>query len=282
MKFTDTSEKALQHLIVDYLVQQQGYTETFHTDFDREFCLNTKQLMEFIQTTQPEAYEMIQRKGERSFLSRLDSKLTELGVVEVLRKGVKHFDKTISLFFREPDTTLNPKDIARFKSNVLTVTQEAKYSLAHQNRLDVTLFVNGIPVITMELKNPLSGQTIHHAIRQYQDDRDPKEKLFSFGRCMAHFAADTELVYMCTQLNGKKSGFLPFNKGLNDGGNHPPFGAGNPINPNGLKSHYLWEQVLAKQSLCNIIDKFAQIVEETDEDTGKKKKKMVFPRYHQL
>jgi type I restriction enzyme R subunit len=136
--------------------------------------------------------------------------------------------------------------------------------------------------MTCELKNPLSGQYVQNGIRQYQNDRSPKDKLMSFARCMVHFAADTEQVFMCSDLKGKASFFIPFNKGLNNGKAVPPFGAGNPINYKGLKTHYLWEEVLRKDSLANIIDKFAQVIEETDEDTGKKKKKMIFPRYHQL
>ena len=225
---------------------------------------------------------MIQKKGERSFLVRLDEKIKELGVIEVLRKGVKHFDKTVELFYRKPSSNYNTKDAARYAANLFSVTQELKYSLSHENRLDLTVFVNGIPVMTCELKNPLSGQYVQNGIRQYQNDRDPKEKMFSFARCMVHLAADTEQVFMCSELKGKASFFIPFNKGLNDGKAKPPFGAGNPINPNGLKTHYLWEEVLSKDSLANIIDKFAQVIEETDEDTGKKKKKMIFPRYHQL
>ncbi|MFN9339967.1 MAG: type I restriction endonuclease subunit R [Candidatus Kapaibacterium sp.] len=238
--------------------------------------------MAFIEATQKDAYEMIQKKGERGFLVRLDEKIKELGIIEVLRKGVKHFDKTIELFYRKPSSGYNPKDAARYEANVFSVTQELKYSLSHENRLDLTIFVNGIPVITCELKNPLSGQYVQNGIRQYQSDRDPKEKLFSFARCMVHFAADTEQVFMCSELKGKASSFIPFNKGLNDGKATPPFGAGNPVNPKGLKTHYLWEEVLSKDALANIIDKFASVIEETDEDTGKKKKKMIFPRYHQL
>ncbi len=281
MQFTDTSERGFQQFITRYLVNGQHFIETPPTDFDREFCINTKQLLAFIEATQKEAYEMIQQKGERPFLVRLDAKIKELGVIEVLRKGIKHFDKTIDLFYRKPASTFNAKDADRYSANLFSVTQELKYSLSHENRLDLTVFVNGIPVITCELKNPLSGQTIHNGIRQYQNDRDPKEKLFSFARCMVHFAADTEQVFMCSELKGKASSFIPFNKGLNDGKGLPPFGAGNPVNPNGLKTHYLWEELLSKDALGNIIDKFAQVIEETNEDTGKKKKKMIFPRYHQ-
>lgn len=280
--FTDTSEKGFQKYITKYLVGINKFIETTPLEFDRDFNINTKQVLSFIEATQKDAYEMIQKKGERSFLVRLDEKLKEIGVIEVLRKGVKHFDKTIDLFYRKPSSNYNTKDAARYQANIFSVTQELKYSLSHENRLDLTVFVNGIPVITCELKNPLSGQTVHNGIRQYQNDRDPKEKLFSFARCMVHFAADTEQVFMCSELKGKFSSFIPFNKGLNDGKATPPFGAGNPVNPNGLKTHYLWEEVLTKDSLSNIIDKFAQVIEETNEDTGKKKKAMIFPRYHQL
>jgi type I restriction enzyme R subunit len=282
MQFTDTSERGFQKFITNYLVMEHHFFETTPTEFDREFCINTKQVLAFIEATQKDAFEMIQKKGERSFLVRLDEKIKELGVIEVLRKGVKHFDKTIELFYRKPSSNYNTKDATRYAANLFSVTQELKYSLSHENRLDLTVFVNGIPVITCELKNPLSGQYVQNGIRQYQNDREQKEKMFSFARCMVHFAADTEQVFMCSELKGKPSFFIPFNKGLNDGKATPPFGAGNPINPKGLKTHYLWEEVLSKDSLANIIDKFAQVIEETDEDTGKKKKKMIFPRYHQL
>ena len=282
MQFTDTSERGFQKFITNYLVTEHKFIETTPTEFNREFCINTKEVLAFIEATQKDAYDMIQKKGERSFLVRLDEKIKELGVIEVLRKGVKHFDKTVDLFYRKPASNYNTKDAARYAANLFSVTQELKYSLSHENRMDLTVFVNGIPVITCELKNPLSGQQVQNGIRQYQNDRDPKEKLFSFARCMVHFAADTEQVFMCSELKGKSSFFIPFNKGLNDGKPTGPCGAGNPINPKGLKTHYFWEEVLSKDSLANIIDKFAQVIEETDEDSGKKQKKMIFPRYHQL
>lgn len=282
MKFTDTSEKGFQKLITKELITNGGYVESVSSDFDREFCLNKEQLLSFIEQTQPEKYEMLQRKGERAFLVRLDEKLRKLGVIEVLRKGVKHFDKTIDLFYRKPSSAYNKKDLDKYRANIFAVTQELKYSLENENRLDLAVFLNGIPVITTELKNPLSGQTVHNGIRQYQNDRDPKEKIFSFARCMVHFVADTELVYMTTELRGKKSFFMPFNKGLNDGKSTGDFGAGNPVNPNGLKTHYFGEEVLNKDSLSNIIDKFAQVIEKKNEDTGKTKRKMIFPRYHQI
>ena len=282
MQFTDTSERGFQQFITNYLVTEHHYVETSPADFDREFCLNPRQLLAFIEATQKDTFEMIQKKGERPFLVRLDDKIKELGVVEVLCKGVKHFDKTVDLFYRKPSSNYNAKDAERYAANLFSVTQELKYSPSHENRLDLTVFLNGIPVLTCELKNPLSGQYVQNGIRQYQDDRDPKEKMFSFARCMVHFATDTEQVFMCSELKGKASFFIPFNKGQNDGRATPPFGAGNPVNPNGLKTHYLWEEVLSKDALANIIDKFARVIEETEEDSKKKKKKMIFPRYHQL
>ncbi|MDP3007719.1 MAG: type I restriction endonuclease [Methylococcales bacterium] len=282
INFTDTTEKGFQQFITHYLVTEQHFIETKSTDFDTEFCINTKQLLAFIAATQADAYAMIQKKGERGFLVRVDEKIKASGVIEVLRKGIKHFDKTIYLFYRKPASNFNSKDAANYAANVFSVTQELKYSLNNNNRLDLTVFINGIPIITCELKNPLSGQTVHNAIRQYQNDRDPKDTLFTFARCMVHFAADTEQVFMCSELKGKASFFIPFNKGLNDGNPLPPFGAGNPVNPNGLRTHYFWEAVLSKASLSTIIDKFAQVIEETNEDTGKKTQKMIFPRYHQL
>jgi len=282
MSFTDTSENGFQKYIVKQLVEQNKFRESVSTDFDKEFCINAEQLLEFIKETQPESYDAIQRKGERSFLVRLDEKIHKLGIIEVLRKGVKHFDRTVDLFYRQPSSIYNAKDATKYHSNIFSVTQELVYSSDNANRLDLTILLNGLPIITCELKNPLSGQTVHNGIRQYQNDRDPREKIFSFARCMVHFVADTELVFMTTQLKGKKTFFLPFNKGLNDGKPISPFGSGNPVNSNGLKTHYLWEEILTKYSLANIIDKFAQVVEETNEETTKVKRIMIFPRYHQL
>lgn len=282
MTFTDTSEKGFQEFIVMELLEKNHFVESFSKDFDKEFCINHAQLWAFVKATQPDAYETIQRRGERAFLVRLDEKLRKDGVIQVLRKGVKDMGTTVYFFYRQPSSVYNTKDQRNYEANIFSVTQELVYSSDNANRLDLVIFLNGIPIITSELKNPLSGQTVHNAIRQYQDDREPREKLFAFARCMVHFAADTEMVFMATHLNKKKTFFLPFNKGLNEGKPTGNFGAGNPINPNGFRTHYLWEEILTKNSLANIIDKFAQIVVEKDANTGKDKRIMIFPRYHQL
>ena len=141
--------------------------------------------------------------------------------------------------------------------------------------LDVCLFINGLPIATFELKNSLTKQTVEDAMEQYRRDRDPRERLFEFGRCVVHFAVDDSEVMMCTELKGKASWFLPFNKGYNDG-------AGNPPNEHGLKTDYLWKEILTPAGLTDILENYAQIVEETDRRTGRKKRVQIWPRYHQL
>ncbi len=279
---TDTSERAFQKLIVKALVENQHYVVSVSNDFDREFCINKDQLMDFLEKTQLANFNYIQQKGERSFLVRLDKRIQEKGIIEVLRKGLKYNDKTIYFFYPEPNSTYNLKDQSKYDANIFSVTEELIYSDDNKNRLDLTIFINGLPIITMELKNAFTHQAVQNAIKQYMYDRNPKDKIFNLGRCMVHFAADTTQVYMAGSLAHKNTNFFPFNKGLNEGRPFAPFGAGNPVNPNGLKTSYLWEQVLTKSSLSNIIEKFATLVEEKDPETGKVKRKQIFPRYHQL
>jgi type I restriction enzyme R subunit len=282
MQSTDTSEKGLQQHIVNYLVEERNYRETDSNEFDREFCMNTAYLMEFIRETQLDAYTQIQAKGERSFLVRVDKKIQELGIVGALRKGVSFQDKTVFLFYPEPNSTYNPKDVVKFQSNIFSVTQELIYSDNNKNRLDLTVFINGLPILTMELKNAFTHQAVQNAIKQYMNDRNPKDKIFNLGRCMVHFAVDTTQIYMAGSLAGSNTVFFPFNKGQNDGKPQGPFGAGNPINPNGIKTSYLWEEILTKYSISNIVEKFATLLTEKNEETGKSKQLQIFPRYHQL
>ncbi|NQY11209.1 MAG: type I restriction endonuclease subunit R [Flavobacteriales bacterium] len=283
IKPTDTSERGLQKLIVKHLVEEQLYVESFSNDFDKEFCINKEQLVSFLKKTQPEKYAYIQQSGERAFLVRLDKQIQEKGIIEVLRKGVKHNDKTINLFYPEPNSGYNRKDKVNYDSNIFSVTQELVYTDKNKNRLDLTIFLNGFPIITMELKNAFTHQAVQKAITQYMYTRHPKDKIFNMGRCMVHFAADTTQVYMTGTLAQKNTVFFPFNKGLNEGRPHAPFGGGNPINEKtGQKTAYLWEEVLTKSSVCNIIEKFATLLSKPDPKTGKIKRIQIFPRYHQL
>jgi type I restriction enzyme R subunit len=179
------------------------------------------------------------------------------------------------MFYMTPSEK-NPKAKANFEKNIFSVTRQLAYSSDHTKlALDMAIFINGLPVITCELKNQLTKQDVDDAVRQYQKDRDPKELLFQFKRCMVHFAVDDARIKFCTKLDNKKSWFLPFDKGHNDG-------AGNPPNPDGIMTDYLWKEILTKRELANIIENYAQVTEEKDEETKKVSYKQIFPRYHQL
>ena len=280
--FTDTSEKGLQRHIVKMLMENQDYVESEPHDFDLDYLVNREQLFSFIEATQPEVYESIKKRGDQQFLARLNKKIAQKGLIYIFRKGVKFYDKTVDLFYSKPESKLNPKDQAKYAANVFSVTQELIYSKNHSSEIDLAVFINGIPIITSELKNPLTNQTFVNAITQYRKDRDPKDTLLNFGRCLVHFAMDTDEVHMTTKLAGEHTHFLPFNKGLNAGIPNPPYGKGNAPDPENIKTSYMWEEILTKDSLSNIISKYAQFVKETNPDTGKKNKKLIFPRYHQL
>lgn len=279
---TDTSEKAFQKLIVKALQEDQYYEVSNSNNFDREFCMNKVQLMRFLEATQLTNYNYIQQKGERSFLVRLDKRIQEKGIIQVMRKGLTYYDKKIQLFYPQPNSIYNQKDKVKYDANIFSVTEELIYTDANKNRLDLTIFLNGFPIITMELKNAFTHQAVQNAIKQYKYDRNPKDKIFNLGRCIAHFAADTSLVYMTGTLAHKNTVFFPFNKGLNDGKPFPPFGAGNSINPSGIKTAYLWEDILSKSNLSSIIQKYAMLLIEKNKETGKINRVQIFPRYHQL
>lgn len=275
---TDTSEKGLEDLIFNYLTQQAGYEVGNNQDFDREHALDLSKLSAFIRTTQPKVYEDLGllEEGPRKtqFLNRLQGEIAKRGVVDVLRNGIKHQSHSIDLYYVTP-TEGNVKASDLYSANIFSLTRQLRYSRNETMlALDLAIFINGLPLMTFELKNKLTKQTVSDAVQQYCKDRDPRELLFQFGRCAVHFAVDDTQVQMCTHLKGKASWFLPFNKGYNAG-------AGNPPNPNGIATDYLWKEILAKTSLSNILENYAQIIEEKD-DKGRKKQKQLFPRYHQL
>ena len=276
---TDTSEKELESLIVSVLVDRKGYAHGEPEDYDREYCVDWAQLAAFLSETQPDAFEGLRLEdagpARRKFLARLQGEVTRRGVIDVLRKGVKHGPHHVELFYGAPSPG-NPAAAERYARNRFSVTRQLRYSLDETLRaLDLGLFINGLPVATFELKNSLTKQTVEDAVEQYKRDRDPREKLFEFGRCVAHFAVDDHEVRFCTHLKGKGSWFLPFNQGWDDG-------AGNPPNPDGLKTGYLWKRILTRDGLTNILENYAQVVETRDEKTGRKKKVQIWPRYHQL
>ena len=296
---TDTTEKGLENLIVTAMTgttrveaPKTGGAADSEAGFggggwilgdakyyDREHAVDLAQLGDFIFETQRPLVESLDLEHDsptrRTFLARLQGELTKRGVIDVLRRGIKHGPHEVDLFYGTPSPG-NEKARKLFAQNRFSVSRQLKYSRDEtQLALDLCLFINGLPVATFELKNSLTKQTVWDAVEQYKSDRDPRELLFQFGRCIVHFAVDDHEVQFCTQLKGKASWFLPFNKGWNDG-------AGNPPNPEGIKTDYLWKQVLTRPGLTNIIENYAQIVESKDPKTGKKKREQIFPRYHQL
>ncbi len=276
---TDATEKGLESLIVQSLINEAGYVLGDPRDFDREHAVDPAKLLQFLAATQPDSFENLGMDEEgpkrTQFLHRLQGEIAKRGVVDVLRGGIKHGPAHVNLFYGTP-TPGNVKAAERFAANIFSVTRQLRYSRVETTlALDMAVFINGLPIATFELKNKLTKQTVLDAVQQYQRDRDPKDLLFQFGRCVAHFAVDDHDVRFCTHLKGKASWFLPFNKGYNDG-------AGNPPNPTGLATDYLWKETLSKEGLTDILENYAQVVEEKDEKTGRKTYKQIFPRYHQL
>lgn len=241
--------------------------------------MDLAQLRAFLKTTQPKAAEAFDlEKGgitRQKFLARLQGEVTKRGTIDVLRHGIKRGPHHLDLFFGRPSPG-NEKAKALYEANRFSVTRQLRYSRDEtQLALDLGLFINGLPVATFELKNSLTKQTVEDAVQQFKRDRDPRERLFEFGRCVVHFAVDDHEVRFGTHLKGKGSWFLPFNRGWNDG-------AGNPPNPDGLKTEYLWKNLLTRAGLTEILENYAQVIETKDERTGRKKRVQVWPRYHQL
>ncbi|MFM7086059.1 MAG: type I restriction endonuclease subunit R [Cyanobium sp.] len=296
---TDTTEKGLEALILramtgrtDVLVPAHVATETSvpvaggtgwllgdASHYDRDFCIDLVQLRGFLQATQPDGLEALALDSDgptrQKFLARLQGEISRRGTIDVLRHGLKHGPHHIDLFYGTPSAG-NTAALDRFAANRFSVCRQLRYSRDETQRaLDLGLFINGLPVASFELKNSLTKQTVSDAVEQYKLDRNPREKLFEFGRCIVHFAVDDQEVRFCTHLKGKASWFLPFNRGWNDG-------AGNPPNPDGLKTAYLWQQILTREGLTDILENYAQVVATKDDKTGRKKAVQIWPRFHQL
>ena len=295
---TDLTERGLERLICKALTEDPcdppsgrtvgepppgyggvGWSPGNHHDYDREYCVDLVQLQTFLHATQPDTAPALRVDEDcptrRKFLARLQGEISKRGTIDVLRNGIKHGPHDLDLFYGTPSAQ-NEKAQRRFGQNRFTVTRQLRYSRDDTQRsLDIGLFINGLPVFTFELKNRLTKQTMNDAIWQYKRDRSPRERLFQFGRCVAHFAVDENEVHFCTHLKGKASWFLPFNRGCQGG-------AGNPPNPDGLRSEYLWREVLTRESLSNILENYAQVLASKNAKTGKKKKVQIWPRYQQL
>lgn len=279
MAFTDKTEKGFETLIVNWLVEQNGYEQGTNDDYNKEYAVDETRLFRFLNDTQPREMAKLgvnnSDQKKRQFLNRLSGEIAKRGIIDVLRNGVKAYPADLIMFYFTP-TEKNEKSKQMFEKNIFSVTRQLRYSIdASKLALDLCLFINGLPVVTIELKNHFTGQSTADAVEQYKEDRDPRDTLFSFKRCMVHFAVDDQTVMFCTKLARKNSWFLPFNKGYNDG-------AGNPPNPDGIMTDYLWKDILTKQKLSRIIENYAQVVVDEDPDTKKKTVKQIWPRYHQL
>ena len=297
---TDTSEQGLEALITRAMTGRTHLLEPPHQPtpnavpvsggtgwllgdprhYDRSHCLDLVQLQGFLEATQPQVAEAVaigvDGPTRRQFLTRLEKQIAQRGVVDVLRKGIRHGPHEIQLFYGTPSPG-NSRAAELFARNRFSLSRQLAYSNDQTRRtLDLALFVNGLPVASFELKNNLTCQSAQHAIRQYQRDRDPREPLFAFARCLVHFAVDEQEVHFCTHLQGQDSDFLPFNRGTASGG------SGNPPNPDGLATAYLWEKILTPASLTDILENYAQVIEKRNRRTGRKTYKQIFPRYHQL
>lgn len=275
---TNTKENGFETLIVESLVNDNGYEQGITTDYNKEYAIDEGRLFRFLNATQPDKVKELRitenELEKEKFLRQLDKKMRTAGVIELLRNGLRYKHLKLDLYYVRP-SFFNEDAAALYAENIFSVIRQLQYSKSNPLlALDLCLFLNGLPIVTMELKNQFTKQTYRDAIKQYQTDRDAADPLFSFKRCAVHFAVDDSEVWMCTELKGKSSWFLPFNKGYKDG-------AGNPPNPNGIKTDYLWKEVLRKQTLSNILENYAQVIEETDEETGTKTYKQVFPRWHQ-
>ncbi|MEA5140115.1 type I restriction endonuclease subunit R [Arcicella rigui] len=296
MLYTDTTEKGLEAHIAQYLVEENKYLLRDNKAYNNVLCLDTDLLFQFLETTQAKAIDKIKKhhkeQWQKVVVSLINKKITDQtlaknmplgGLINLLRKGITEgFTNTkLHLFYDKPVSTYNTEANTLYQTNLFSVMRQVYYSPNDKKSLDMMIFINGIPVISFELKNELTKQNVHHAIKQYKNDRDPKEELFRLGRLMVNFAVDTEEVWMCTQLKKDKTYFLPFNQGHNNGAGNPP--------KEGIKTDYLWKEVLTKNNLTDIIQNFCQLIVEDKEsldDKGKivisKERKLIFPRYHQL
>jgi type I restriction enzyme R subunit len=287
----DYKEKRFEQDIESFLIDYGGYIRGDLSTYDSSKALNLYELISFIKKTQPKEWErynlIYQKDTEKYLIKRFNEEVNANGLIHVLRNGINDRGVKFKLAYFKPDSTLNSEIVEKYNNNILTVTRQFAYSVENSNTIDMVLSLNGIPIVAIELKNQITGQSVENAKKQFMYDRNHKELCFQFNkRFIVYFAVDLYEVEMTTQLAGKDTYFLPFNQGSNGAGRVG--GAGNPENPDGYNTSYLWENVLTKDSLMNIIHRFLHLsVEKKKEmkngkETIKTIEKILFPRYHQL
>lgn len=276
------TEKKFEDHIEDNLLEQ-GYVAGHYSDYDRNFCVIKDDLIQFIKKSQPKQWEQLvgiyESDVESKVVSRISSEISKRGVLDVLRNKIVDRGVYLDLLYFEPKSGLNEEHQKLYGLNVFKVVRQLHYSVRNENSIDMVLFINGIPIITMELKNQLTGQNIRHSENQYMNDRDPNEPLLKFKRCLVHLCVDNNKVSMSTRLSGVKTRFLPFNRDLE-----------NPPVDGGYRTQYLWKEILTKDSVLDILENFALVSNEEEFDFNEKTQRvekkineiLIFPRYHQL
>ena len=279
---TNTREIGFEAYIENFLIEKNGYEKRKSENYDKTFCIDRELTIKFIKTTQPNEWaQLVEQHGsftEDKFFKRLNEEIKSRGLLEVIRAGIKDTGSQFSLVYFKPATNINSETNELYSRNIFSIMRQVKYSERNENSIDMVIFLNGLPLFTIELKNQLTGQTTQNALRQYKTDRDPKEPLLQFKRCLTHFAIDTEEVYMTTKLAGLKTYFLPFNKGNQ-------MSAGNPPAKNKYKTEYMWDDIWTKDNLLEILGRFLCLQKEEKEGPNGNKtteETLIFPRYHQL
>ena len=289
MQDTLLKEKNFEEAIENYLITEGGYQKGSPENLNRATALDEATFINSIKATQPREWEKhcknYPQDPERALIRRFDEEVSATNLLQVLRHGFKDRGvKFVPCYFK-PETGKNPEHIEKFKQNILHCTRQMKFSLLDERSIDIVLLLNGIPVVSMELKNQFTGQDVSNAISQYKFDRATKDKMFEFKqRVLVHFAVDLYDVYMTTRLQGASTYFLPFNQGSNGAGNVG--GKGNPQTEDEYMTAYLWKKVLQKDALLEILQKYMHLQKEDIKDKDGKvtgtKETMIFPRYHQL
>ncbi|ODS31323.1 MAG: DEAD/DEAH box helicase [Candidatus Scalindua rubra] len=273
MKKSSITEKNFEVEHVTKTLVNNGYLERLPDDYNQELLLDQEILLNFVKNTQPDEWEKLQEQypsnTENVFLKRISNEIGKRGTLDVLRNGVKDRGAKFELAYFKPVSGLNPEHEKLYKQNKFSVIRQLPFSQKYQKTLDVSIFLNGIPIITSELKNHFTGQDYTDAIKQYKYTRDPKEPFLK--RCFAHFAVDNDKAYFTTKLEGEITQFLPFNKDI-----------ANPVDKRGFKVAYFYHDIWHPDSLLEIISHYIQIVEKKDPKTRSKSKKLIFPRFHQL
>jgi putative type I restriction-modification system, R subunit len=278
--FSKTNEEALESSIEKYLLDNHGYIKGHSKDFNKEYAIDEIRLFDFLEISQKDELEKLKRDSDykQKILHQLSKMISKYGVLKILKKGISIADANFTLFYPAPLISSGDETRKKFSQNQFSVTRQLTYSMQNPSlEIDMVIFINGLPIITIELKNSAMsgyGQSAkYHGINQYKKDRDPKDRLLNFARCLVHFTFDTDEVYMSTKLDSDKTIFLPFNKGDKNS-------AGNPPNPNGHKTAYIWEEIFSKASLADILQHFVRL---DGKDTDKlESRNLYFPRYHQL